>query len=108
MIIVKDLFDECFCPCEGIGRVCLRGDTINPGVNFQKKLVDRMKEKDGKEYTPSCFSIDVVNESTALLYYTTYNGEYIELGAVDNANELQKYYLETANANDIKETGWML
>ena len=67
-----------------------------------------MKEKDGKEYTPSCFSIDVVNESTALLYYTTYNGEYIELGAVDNANELQKYYLETANANDIKETGWML
>lgn len=36
MIIVKDLFDECFCPCEGIGRVCLRGDTINPGVNFQK------------------------------------------------------------------------
>lgn len=106
MIIVKELFDECFCPCEGIGRVCLRGDTIKPGVNFPKKLIDRMKEKDGKEYTPSCFAVDVMNESTALLYYTTYNGEYIELGVVDNANELKKYYLETADTNDIKETGW--
>ena len=33
MIIAKELFDECFCPCDGIGRVCLRGDAINPGIN---------------------------------------------------------------------------
>lgn len=57
MIIAKELFDECFCPCDGIGRVCLIGD-------------------------------------------------YIELGVVDNANELKKYYLETADTKDIKETGW--
>lgn len=65
-----------------------------------------MKEKDGEEYSPSCFSLDVVDESTALLYYTTYNGEYIELGAVDNVAELKKYYLETANKDEIKSTGW--
>lgn len=106
MIIAKELFDECFCPCDGIGRVCLRGDAINPGINFPKELVDKMKEKDGEEYTPSCFSVDVVDESTALLYYTTYIGNYIELGVVDNANELKKYYLETADTKDIKETGW--
>lgn len=106
MIIAKELFDECFCPCEGIGRVCLRGDTIDPGVNFPKELVDKMKEKDGEEYTPSCFSVDIVDEYTALLYYTTDNGEYIELGAVDNVVELKKYYLETADTSDIKETGW--
>ena len=106
MIIVKELFDECFCPCEGIGRVCLRGDAIDPGVNFSKELVDKMKEKDGEEYTPSCFSVDVVNESTALLYYTSDNGEYIELGVVDNAAELKKYYLETAKESEIRETGW--
>ena len=29
MIIAKELFDECFCPCDGIARVCLRGDMIN-------------------------------------------------------------------------------
>ena len=37
MIIAKELFDECFCPCDGIARVCLRGDMINPGVNFPKE-----------------------------------------------------------------------
>ena len=47
-----------------------------------------------------------MDESTALLYYTTYIGDYIELGVVDNANELKKYYLETADTKDIKETGW--
>lgn len=108
MIIAKELFDECFCQCEGIGRVCLRGDTINPGVNFPKELVDKMKEKDGKEYSLSCFSVDVINESTALLYYTTYNGDYTELGVVDNAAELKKYYLETANESEIRETGFGL
>ncbi len=106
MIIAKELFDECFCPCEGIGRVCLRGGTIDSGINFPKELVDKMKEKDGKEYNPSCFSVDVINESTALLYYTSDNGEYIELGVVDNAAELKKYYLETANESEIRETGW--
>lgn len=105
-IIAKELFDECFCPCDGIGRVCLRGDTINPGINFPKELVDKMKKKDGEEYTPSCFSVDVVDESTALLYYTTYIGDYIELGVIDNAAELKKYYLETANKSEIRETGW--
>ena len=106
MIIEKELFDECFCPCKGIGRVCLRGDVIDPGVNFPQKLADRMKEKDGEEYSPSCFSVDVVDESTALLYYTTYNGECIELGAVDNVAELKKYYLESANEDEVKSTGW--
>lgn len=106
MIIAKELMDECFCPCKGIGRVCLRGDTINPGINFPKELVDEMEKKDGEYYTPSCFSVDVVNESTALLYYTTYNGDYIELGTVDNANEFKKYYLKTAGKDEIEETGW--
>ena len=25
MYIDKELFDECFCPCDGMGRVCLNG-----------------------------------------------------------------------------------
>lgn len=106
MIIEKELFDECFCPCKGIGRICLRGDAIDPGINFPKELVDRMKEKDGEEYSPLCFSVDVVDKSTALIFYTTYNGEYVELGTVDNAAELKKYYLETANESEARETGW--
>ena len=50
--------------------------------------------------------MDVINESTALLYYTSDNGEYIELGVVDNAAELKKYYLDTVNESEIRETGW--
>lgn len=105
MIIAEELFDECFCPCEGIGRVCLRGDTINPEVNFQKEFVDKVKEKDGEEYTPSCFFVEVSKDS-AVLYYTAYDGECIQLGIVDNVNELKKYYLATADQDEIMGTGW--
>ena len=107
MIISRELFDECFCPCDGIARVCLRGDMINPGVNFPKELVDEMEKKDGEWYTPSCYSVDIMSESAALLYYTTYIGDYIELiYCLKDANELKKYYLETADTKDIEETGW--
>ena len=68
--------------------------------------VKELEEYVWKEYNPSCFSVDVINESTALLYYTSDNGEYIELGVVDNAAELKKYYLETDNESEIRETGW--
>ena len=107
MIIAKELFDECFCPCDGIARVCLRGDMINPGVNFPKELVDEMENKDGEWYTPSCYSVDIMSESGfdtgAALHYTTNNGDYICLGVVDNSEELKEYYLKTASEEDIKE-----
>ena len=110
MIIAKELFDECFCPCDGIARVCLRGDMIDPGVNFPKELVDEMENKDGEWYTPSCYSVDIMSESGfdtgAALHYTTNNGDYICLGVVDNSEELKEYYLKTASEEDIKETGW--
>ena len=110
MIIAKELFDECFCPCNGIARVCLRGDTINPGVNFPKELVEEMEKKDGEWYTPSCYSVDIMSENGfdtgAALHYTTEIGDYICLGVVDNAEELKEYYLNNASEENIKETGW--
>ena len=110
MIIAKELFDECFCPCDGIARVCLRGDMINPGVNFPKELVDEMEKKDGEWYTPSCYSVDIMSEngfdSGAALHYTADNGDYICLGVVDNVEELKEYYLKNASEEDIKEPEW--
>lgn len=106
MRIDKDLFGECFCPCGGIGRVCLRGDRIIPDVNFPKEFVDEMKEKDGVWYMPSCYSVDVFDDG-ALLHYTTEDGDFIELGVVDNVVELKKYYLENASERDIKNSGWI-
>ena len=86
---------------KGVNAIDANGELL-----FRSWHEDINEKKDGEEYTPSCFSVDVMNESTALLYYTTYIGDYIELGVVDNANELKKYYLETADTKDIEETGW--
>ena len=97
MYINKELFDECFCPCEGIGRVCLRGDG-----NIPEELVELAKEIDGDNYMESCFSIDLFN-SGALICYTAEN-EYKELYVCDNYEEVLEYYKAKADEDDLEET----
>ena len=101
MYIDKEFFDECFCPTEGIGRVCLRGDREIPA-----ELVAMAMEIDKEDYLPSCFSIDIFNGG-ALIYYT---GEYEfkELLVCDNYEEVLEYYKNNASEYDLRETfkGW--
>lgn len=81
MYINKKLFDECFCPCDGIGRVKLRGDKEIP-----KGLVKVAKEIDGDSYSSSCFYIDIF-KGKALICYVTEDG-YEELCDCDNYEEV--------------------
>ena len=98
MHIDKELFDECFCPCGGIGRVCLRGDR-----NMPNELVQIAKEIDGENYMPSCFSIDVFNGGATINYMA--EDKFVDLGyVVDNNNEVLQYYKENADEIDLKET----
>lgn len=97
MYINKELFDECWCPCEGIGRVCLRGDKGIP-----EELEQMAREIDGDNYMKSCFSIDVFN-SGALIYYMAEH-EFKELLVCDNYEEVLEYYKANADENDLKET----
>lgn len=97
MIINKELFDECYCPCEGIGRVCLRGDRDIP-----EELVKAAKEIDGENYEPSCFSIDVF-DGGGLIYYMA-EQEVKELCACDNYEDVLDYYKNNASKEDLKET----
>ena len=98
MYISKELFDECFCPTGGIGRVCLRGDRDIP-----RELVRIAKEIDGENYEPSCFSIDVFNGG-AIINYTAEH-KFVDLGYVcDNYNEVLQYYKDNADEIDLKET----
>ena len=97
MYINKELFDECWCPCEGIGRVCLRGDKGIP-----EELEQMAREIDGDNYKESCFSIDVFN-SGALIYYMGEHN-FHELIKCDNYEEVLEYYKAHADENDLKET----
>lgn len=98
MYINKDLFDECFCPCGGIGRVCLRGDGELPA-----EIVEMAKEIDGEDYMPSCFSIDVFNGGATLNYMAEH--EFVDFGyVVDNKEEVLQYYKNNADIEDLKET----
>ena len=98
MNINKELFDECFCPCGGIGRVCLRGDRDIPN-----ELVQIAKEIDGENYNPSCFSVDIFNGGAMIYYVAEYNG-YIELYVCDNYEEALQYYKDNADKMDLEET----
>ena len=98
MYINKELFDECFCPTGGIGRVCLRGDG-----NIPNELVRIAKEIDGENYMPSCFSIDVFNGG-AIINYTAEH-DFIDLGYVcENYEEVLEYYKANADKEDVEET----
>ncbi len=98
MYINKELFDECFCPTGGIGRVCLRGDRDIPN-----ELVEIAKKIDEKNYMSSCFSIDVFNGG-AIINYTAEH-KFVDLGYVcDNYEEVLSYYKENANKKDLEET----
>ena len=97
MIINKELFDECFCPCEGIGRVCLRGD-----MGIPKELEEIARKIDGDNYMESCFSIDVFNGG-ALIYYMAEH-EFKQLFKCDNYEEVLEFYKEHASKEDLKET----
>ena len=97
MKIDKELFDECWCPCEGIGRVCLRGDGDIP-----KELEEMAREIDGEDYMESCFSIDVFNGGAMINYMGEH--EFKELYKCDNYEEVLKYYKENADENDLEET----
>ena len=97
MIIDKKLFDECWCPCEGIGRVCLRGD-----IGIPSELEKIAREIDGDNYTESGFSIDVF-KGGALIYYMSEH-DFIELYKCDNYRSVLSYYKKHASAEDLKET----
>ena len=97
MIINKELFDECFCPCEGIGRVCLDGSKGIP-----EELEEMAKEIDGDDYMESCFSIDVFNGGAMINYMG--EDEFEELLKCDNYKEVLEYYKANASKEDLEET----
>ena len=90
MVIDKSLFDECFEVDEGIARVCLRGDKDIP-----KFLEDYGKEKDGDEYDPGCFSIDIMVKNgepiCGLVNYMAEHEMWSEI-VCDNYEEAYNYY----------------
>lgn len=98
MYINKELFDECFCPCDGIGRVCLRGDREIPN-----ELVQIAKEIDGENYMPSCFCVDVFNGGATINYVAEH--KFVDLGYVcDNYEEVLEYYKANADEVDLTTT----
>lgn len=97
MLVNKKLFGECYCPCEEIGRVCLRGDQSLPA-----DIVKIAKEIDEEDYNPSCFNIDVFNDG-ALIYYVSID-KYNELFVCENADEVLEYYRCHVSEKDLEET----
>ena len=97
MIIDKKLFDECLCPCEGIGRICLNGSKGIP-----KELEDMARRVDGDNYLASCFSIEIF-ENGALIYYMA-EDDFKELLVCDNYKEALEYYEKNASKDDLEET----
>lgn len=97
MIIDKELFDECFCPCEGIARVCLDGSKGIPeeAIKLAKEIADG-------EYMESCFSIEIHKNGATI----SYMGEldFHELAECDNYEEVLKYYKANADKDDLEET----
>lgn len=102
MVIDKKFFDECFCPVQGIGRVCLRGDRSIP-----KFLEDYGREKDGNEYDSSCFSIDIMIENEkpigGVINYMAEHEMWSEIPC-DNYIEAFDYYKANTTDRTWKET----
>ena len=102
MYINPELFDECFCANEGIGRVCLNGSKGIP-----KELEDIGREEDGDNYMESCFSINVfIENGEAVGGMINYMGEnnFIDCLVCDNYKEAWGFYLNNATQTDINET----
>lgn len=107
MIIESRFFDECWCPTEGIARVCMNGSKGIP-----KELEDFGREKDGDDYDCSCFSVNVIVENgvpvSAVVSYMAAN-EMWDYCQCDNYEEAWEFYKEHAPTIDIDETlgkGW--
>ena len=102
MYIESKLFDECWCPCIGVARICLNGSKGIP-----KELEDFGKEKDGENYSPSCFQIDVYIENDipvmGVISYTS-EDSFNEYTSCDNYLDAWKHYKTYADKNDLKET----
>lgn len=102
MKIDKNLFDECFCLVQGIGRVCLRGDRGIPEF-----LENYGKEKDGNEYDPGCFSIDIMIENEkpigGVINYMAEHEMWSEIPC-DNYIEVFDYYKANVSNEGWEET----
>lgn len=101
MTINTKLFEECWCPCEGFARVCLKGSDI------PKELEDFGKEKDGDDYDGSCFSINIIIENkvptAAVISYTAVD-EMWDYGKCDNYMEAWEYYKAHVSNEELEET----
>lgn len=97
MIIDRKFFDECFCPCPGIGRVCLRGDNALP-----ETIINLAQTLDGSDYSPSCFAVDISDNAAKLVYMGEH--EFFDLEIVcDNIAELKAHYTANAEEHDKRE-----
>ena len=72
-----------------------------------KFLEDYGKEKDGEEYEPSCFSIDIIVENEkavgGVINYMAEHQMWSEIPC-DNYDEAWEYYKANASETDLKET----
>ena len=103
MVIDKELFDECFCPVNGIARICLRGDK-----NIPKELEELGKSLDTGDYMESCFSINVIvdekgNAIDGIINYMAENAFY-DCFPCENYNEAWEYYKSKVDKETLKET----
>lgn len=97
MYINKELFDECFCQCDGMGRVCLNGSKDIP-----EDLINKAIELDGEDYMDSCFSIDLFKGGAMICYMAEH--EYVELYKCDNYEDVLEYYKANADKDDLDAT----
>ena len=104
MRIDSRLFGESWCPTNGIGRVCLNGNT----KLIPDELVAIGLEEDGKDnYDPGCFSIDIIVENgNPVGGMINYMGEhkFVDCYVCDNYVEVWDYYVRHANDEDMRET----
>lgn len=102
MYIEPKLFDECWCPCFNVARICLNGSKGIP-----KELEDFGREKDGEDYSPSCFQIDVYIENSipkcGIISYTSVDS-FNEYTSCDNYLDAWEYYKTHADTDSLKET----
>ena len=101
MKIDKSLFDECWSPCNGIARVCLRGDREIP-----TELEKIGKEKDNTSHAPGCFNIDIaIKDSIPTCGVINYEGE-VETVICDVCNnfvEAWEYFKKHADKEDYAD-----
>lgn len=105
MIIDKNLFGQCYCPCESIGRISLKADKEHL---LPKQLLEIAKELDGEDYYEvSAFCIEIV-ESGALIYYSSLDNGFKEICICSNYFEALEHYKKNASKVDLEETykGW--